>query len=142
MYVNQGLLVVEWKSILIKSTKASLRFSAASAYLAMRAGRPVWRETNELIGLADQCNGCIAIQTETVLQNRARKQLKQKGKGSIWMMNCLLKTKHGNDRASRESIAAARVRSLSIGNRRFAITPATAFAAYPESFSLNIDLGC
>ena len=81
MYINQGLLMIEWKSILIKSAKASLRFSAASAYWAMRAGRPFWRETHELVGLADQCNGCIAIQTETVLQNGERKQLKQKGKG-------------------------------------------------------------
>jgi len=65
---------------LIKSAKASLRFGAAIAYSA-DAGRQTdlfGVKTHELIALAVQCDGCIAVQTETVLQHRERKQLKQK----------------------------------------------------------------
>jgi hypothetical protein len=35
-------------------------------------------KTHELIALAVQCDGCIAVQTETVLQHGEQKQLKQK----------------------------------------------------------------
>ena len=56
-------------------------------------------------------------------------------------MKYLPNMKNGSARAWSESIAAVRVRLLSIGNRRFAITPGIAFAACRKSFSLKIDLG-
>ena len=79
-YAKRGLLMIEWKKYLDQVRQGIAEIQRGYRILG-DAGRQTdlfGVKTHELIALAVQCDGCIAVQTETVLQHRERKQLKQK----------------------------------------------------------------